>query len=93
MSVQISGSGRTPNLGQNYSLICSVPEVNDNVTYQWRKAGDSIEDGPSADGVLSFSPLRLSDAGLYTCNVDVNNTKIYDVSRVITLKSKFMFFL
>ena len=93
VSVQISGSGDTPKLGQDYSLTCSVPEVNGIVTYQWRKAGESIQHGPSADGVLSFLPLQLSDAGLYTCNVSVNNAKNYNDSSVIMLKCKFMFLI
>ena len=58
----------TPTAGQAYSLNCSLTEINDTVTYQWFKGL------PSSNGTqltntshLQFSPLRASDAGLYTC--------------------------
>jgi hypothetical protein len=36
---------------------------------------------------LSFSPLRLSDAGKYTCEVTVQNTK-YSTVEEIAIDSK-----
>ena len=74
-SVQItdmdSATG-SPTLGQSYSLTCVVTEVDGPITpaiYQWMKDGIAVDyTGPT----LSFSPLRLTDTGQYTCQVTVN---------------------
>ena len=64
----ISDGGATPTVGQSYSLICSVGggTVSD---YQWRKDGTVLQ-GQTTE-VLSFSSLRLSDAGQYSCEIIV----------------------
>ena len=84
VSVSITDDEATPTLGQCYVLTCSVFEAN--VTnYQWIKYEVIIlnETRPT----LSFQPLELSDAGLYTCVIDVNATS-YNSSIGITLQSK-----
>ena len=58
-------------MGQNYSLTCSVTVTgadagNPSITYQWTK-NNGTQTQVGTDRVLSFSPLRLSDAGWYTC--------------------------
>ena len=79
MSVQITGSGATnPTVGQSYILSCIINGTdNDNITYQWRKDGTLLltETGPA----LSFSSLRLSNIGRYTCEVTVDGTKFSTV--------------
>ena len=69
VTVVVSGDG-TPTARQNYTLTCSV-SVASVTTYQWRKNGSVIQDETTES--LSFSPLRLSDAGQYTCEVTVNS--------------------
>ena len=74
ISVQISNGtngGATPTAGQDYTLTCSVTgELGSfTPTYQWRMNGGVI-DGET-EPTLSFSPLRLSDAGRYTCKATV----------------------
>ena len=54
-------------MGQNYSLTCSVGGGTVS-SYQWRKDG-AVLPGQTAE-VLSFSPLRLSDAGRYSCEIN-----------------------
>ena len=77
MSVQITTSGALI-LGQSgYSLACNVTGVenlNPSITYQWTKDnGTQTQIQTGADpGVLSFSPLRFSDAGQYTCQATVS---------------------
>ena len=71
ISVQITTSG-TQMLGQSgYSLTCGVTGVenlNPSITYQWTKNnGTQTQDRDEYDTFLTFSPLRLSDAGRYTC--------------------------
>ena len=66
-------------LGQNgYSLTCTVSgaeNLNPSTTYQWTKNNDTqIEIKVGAiPQVLSFSPLRLFDAGQYTCQATVSS--------------------
>ena len=69
VTVVASGDG-TPTAGQSYTLTCSVSGASV-TTYQWRKDGSVIQ-GETTE-MLSFSPLRLSDAGQYTCGVTVNS--------------------
>ena len=66
-------------LGQNgYSLTCSVSgdeNLSPSITYQWTKNNGTqiqIENGAEPK-VLSFPPLRLSDAGQYTCQITVSS--------------------
>ena len=76
ISVQITDSG-VPVLGQNgYSLTCNVSgteNLNPNITYQWTKNYGSRVQVDSATRILSFSPLKLSDAGQYTCQVTISS--------------------
>ena len=82
-------------LGQSgYSLTCNVNGAeNPSVTYQWTKNNGTqtqIQVGTDSQ-VLSFSSLRLSDAGLYTCQATVSspcNIIITDTQEV-TLQSEF----
>ena len=62
-------------LEQNYSLTCKVVVTGANardpsITYQWTK-NNGTQTQFGADRVLSFSSLRLTDAGRYTCRVTV----------------------
>ena len=50
------------------------------ITYQWTKSNGSqiqiqVGDDPK---VLSFSPLRLSDAGRYTCQATVSSPYLHN---------------
>ena len=64
-------------------LTCSVSGASV-TTYQWRKDGTVLsETGPT----LSFSSLRLSHAGQYTCEVAVYNWT-FNAYQQISLSSK-----
>ena len=69
--------------GQNYTLTCSVSRSGASVTtYHWSKNGTmKSETGPA----LSLSPLRLSDAGQYTCEVTVNSMALTDDENVVIM--------
>ena len=55
-------------MGQSFSLTCSVGGGTVS-SYRWRKDGAMLQ-GQTTE-VLSFSPLTLSDAGRYSCNITV----------------------
>ena len=72
------------------------------MTYQWTKNGtQTIRDSSS---ILTFSPLKLSDAGMYTCRVDIssdyldstlsahNSIPLNVQSKLFKLKFKFSLF-
>ena len=63
-------------LGQSgYSFTCNVSvdgSLNSSITYQWTK-NNGTQTQVGTDRVLSFSPLRLSDAGRYTCQATVSS--------------------
>ena len=70
--------------GESYDLNCSVSEVA--VTrYRWTKRGNNTYSNQS---LLSFPSLILSDAGEYTCEVEVDSRN-YSRMTTITLQSLF----
>ena len=75
--------GATPTVGQKHSLICHVSEAENLdpvITYRWTKHNDTqtyYVVGTNSN-ILSFSSLRLSDAGSYTCEVTVNSRLLHD---------------
>ena len=86
--VQITTSEDTPTIGQSYSLTCTVPGADSAVIYQWQKNNEDITDRSIVtDNMLTFIPLRLSDAGNYICNVGVNSI-MYTTNKDILIKSK-----
>ena len=67
-------------LGKNYTLTCTVFGLT-NPNYTWEKDGTELT---SAMGqILSFTPLRLSDAGLYTCII--NDDHLYRDNKEVTI--------
>jgi hypothetical protein len=61
-------------LGQSsYSLICGTGSAYPSITYRWTKNNGIRTTQVGTDRILSFSPLRLSDAGQYTCQATVSS--------------------
>ena len=83
VSVEIIGSAAMPIAGESYSLTCNVSGVSV-TTYQWRK-DDTVF--PHTGQTLSFSSLRLSDAGHYTCNASVDGV-MYSNGHNVTIEGK-----
>lgn len=81
--IQIHANGSLA-IGQAYTLTCSVLEGNI-TTYQWRKDNSILttERGPS----LSFAALELTDVGIYTCEVTVDDI-LYRSDKTVTISSK-----
>ena len=100
ISVQITTSG-DPVVGQSgYSLTCGIigtGNLSPSMTYQWTKNDGTQTIQVGADPrVLSFSPLRLSDAGRYTCQATVTSTYLNSgITRTntqdVTLQSEFSY--
>lgn len=74
----IIGSDKAePIAGQGYNLTCSVlgaDNLDSNMIYEWIKH----ETFNKSSSTLSFSPLRLSDAGVYTCRVTVSSDYLHN---------------
>ena len=100
ISVMVTADGALV-LGQNgYMLICSVSgaeNLNPTITYQWtRNNGTQTQVGTNSN-TLSFSPLRLSDVGQYTCEVTISSSFLNSEitmdssdSRTLALQSELM---
>ena len=78
MSVEVNASGAIPTAGQNYQLTCSgsgAENLNPTITYRWTKNNGSgqIQVGANSS-TLSFTPLRLSDAASYVCEVTISSS-------------------
>lgn len=77
ISTQISSSLATPVVGQRYTLTCSVTGaegIEITTTYRWIKTfqSHSIAQVGTNSEILSFVALRLSDAGIYSCEAVVS---------------------
>ena len=96
-AASITPSVHHPMLGlSNYTLTCRVTIIGNfcpTITYQWMKNnGTAIQLGTTSN-TLSLSPLRLSDAGQYTCNVTISSPSLSSdvtiiASHNIRLRSK-----
>ena len=68
--LQISGDESNVYVRDRYTLRCYFIDpltTNDSITYRWKKDGSILQD--ESNSTLSFSSVRLSDAGQYTCEV------------------------
>ena len=82
-------------LGQSsYSLTCGVTVTGTaypSITYQWTKDNGNQTIQVGTGRVLSFSPLRLSDAGRYTCQATVNLCSLTKMGiQNVTLQSELL---
>ena len=96
VTIQIATSGSPIVVGQdlvlkqnNYTLTCNVTVAEHlcpyTTTYQWTKHNSTVTQlqvgADHESNTLSFSPLRLSDAGQYTCQATVHSfRKNYDIT-------------
>ena len=85
-STEIGGTGATV-AGQSYTLHCNVTGIekfSPILSYKWTKNNGTLTNVGSNSNTLSFSPLRLSDAGQYICHVtassDVTNERVTNAS-------------
>ena len=69
--MQLTASQPSPRAGNDYTLTCNVSGINIVTNMRWTNG--SVISGQAGE-TLSFSPLRLTDAGQYCCNVTVNGT-------------------
>ena len=91
-SIKITASGAKVSGQNGYSVICGVivtGTTNPSITYQWTKIIGTSTIQVGADRILSFSPLRLSDAGRYTCQATVSPCNITKMNtHDLTLQSE-----
>ena len=80
----IGDGGVSASIGQQYTLTCNTIGTTI-TTYQWRK-NDSVilgEAGPT----LTFSPLRLTDGGRYSCGSGTQ----FSVDKIIRLQGNILY--
>ena len=59
-----------------YTLTCDVSgagNLNPTIIYQWTRSDGTIQTQVGKSRTLNLSPLGLSHAGDYTCNVTINS--------------------
>ena len=78
--VQIASTfeGRYFTTGTNFSLICIIngtEKLRSELTFEWMHFnGTVLEKAGTNSRDLHFSPLKLSDAGEYTCTVNISSS-------------------
>ena len=68
-------TGGSPMLGQNYTLTCrffATCNLCHHIMYQWTKNNGTLARLETETSTLSFSPLRLSDAGQFACQAIIS---------------------
>ena len=88
-TVEISRQG-IQEAGQKYTLICSVTGIGDHssIIYLWTKNNGTRQQIGTTSNFLTFSPLRLSDAGQYICQV-TGLAETYGAIEYIDIQSEF----
>ena len=95
--VSISESG-TLAIGRHFTLICSISGLNNlanlSILYQWSKKNGTLMQAGTNSSIFTFSSLRLSDAGQYTCQVIINSIHLFkdivsNKSYYLNLESEF----
>ena len=96
--ISLCPSMSSPMAGESVSLTCSITlpgAVNGTAVFQWVGPGDtSTPADPSTSGqvvtsTLTFSAVRTSQAGEYTCTASVEGTTLTNSTTVdITVLSK-----
>ena len=88
LMVTLSGSGGAQVAGEDYTLTCQFTggEAVTLAVYQWLKDGLSLANETS--DTLSFSPLRETDSGGYTCEVTTGSLTATSPSVTITVVGK-----
>ena len=96
VAVSLLPSMASPFVGSQYTLTCTVTGadlLNAAISYRWFT--DNTVVSGETQSTLSFSPLSLSDAGRYRCDVTVSSTllsqSIIAMSNTqnLTLQSKY----
>jgi hypothetical protein len=76
IKIMLIGSDEAePIAGQSYNLTCNVQgakNLDSNITYHWTNNG-ILNVIRQTFSILSFLPLRLSDAGFYMCRITVSS--------------------
>jgi hypothetical protein len=88
VSVQIGNIVSTPTAGQNYLLTCTVSgaeNLNPITTYRWIKSSGTQTQVGTNSNTLFFTPLRLSDAASYICEVTISSS--YLTGGIITMNA------
>ena len=81
MSASIDDGSSTLQLGHNFELTCTVSgarNLDANFVYQWIKNSGGTRTEVGASSTLSFTPLTLSKAASYTCEVVVSSNYLTD---------------
>ena len=79
VEVEIHNSGEKFLLGEEYNLTCVVmgaDKLHPMISYGWTQNGAEVEMIDDKTNFLSFSPFRLSDAGNYSCTVNISSQYI-----------------
>lgn len=93
LSIRITNSpnGAFPVAGKNYDIICGVEgteNLNSTITYQWIlwKKSDEMRNRHSKN--LSFTPVRVSDAGTrYSCSATIVSSYLADHTATVVSPS------
>ena len=79
----LTRSGGTLTEGQNYMLTCTA-SINGSMAYTFMWLKNSRVVSGQTSSTYSFSPLRLTDSGQYSCQVRVGST-IMKTSEAVTI--------
>ena len=94
MSVQVKGSGAAPTSGEDYQLTCSISaggvgNLGPTTTYRWTKnSGSGQTQVETNSNTLSFTPLRLSDAASYICEIIVSSNYLSGDIMAVSVSSQ-----
>ena len=86
IQVVVTDYGNQPVVGQNYRIACSISgTAGKNYTLQWKKNGAVL---PQSQQNLAFTPFKPSDAGQYTCELEIDGEIYTDQPLIVNSQGR-----
>ena len=86
ISVTVTDNGSSPLAGIEFSLTCVVSGA-EVASLTWKKDGVTVA---NVGSILRFSPLDLSDSGIYSCHIKVNGTCELSDKKIVTVEGNYI---
>ena len=89
--VTLTGSGGAQVVGENYTLTCNVTGgVTTAFAYRWFRNGSLCNE--TSTSTLSFSPLRVTDSGVYSCEGTRSSTTRTSANLTVAVVGEFQMY-
>ena len=88
----VSTNAKPVTLGDNHTILCNVSGstiIQQHINYKWWhfNGTNSKEIEGRDSNTLTLSPLKLTNAGEYTCEVEIDSTEVSSSAKFLSKSS------